>query len=463
MTDQKCLFDNETMKQFITNGFTVVKTDFPGEFHDEIYRRTSEAIAREGNPGNNLLPMVPQIQQIYDHPKVKGALTSILGPDYIMHSHRHPHVNAPESIGGRWHKDSYWGYKKMRDHHPRWVMAMYYPQDVTVENGPTGVIPGTQYFETRPENEDAAGIPMTGEAGSLIIIHFDLWHRAYPNLSGNTRYMMKFQFTRMTEPTKGHWQKPAEQLALNGDAADVRAPLWSNVWDWLSGSNGSSMAIPDTGITDIDRLSKELISDSEPERLRAAYSLPLLGVDAVPVLMNGLRHENDEVKRDACYGLGPAGVPAIPELVGSLVDNNEMIRGYAAYALGDMGNDAEGAVPELVRLVGDSSDWVRRNVSEALGNIAADAEASVPALVQLMKDEDGQVRFNSAYSLAKFGNQAREAVSVLQEGLGDENRYVQGHSAAALEKIGTTEAMNALLSLIHTSRWCPVTNKDTTF
>ena len=463
MTDQECLFDNETMKQFITNGFTVVKTDFPAEFHHEIYRRTSEAIAREGNPGNNLLPMVPQIQQIYDDPKVKGALTSILGPDYIMHSHRHPHVNQPESTGGRWHKDSYWGYKKMRDHHPRWVMAMYYPQDVTEENGPTGVIPGTQYFETRPENEEAEGIPMTGEAGSLIIIHFDLWHRAFPNLTGNTRYMMKFQFTRMSEPTRPHWRKPAEHLAFNGDAADVRAPLWSNVWDWLSCRRGSEVGIPEAEETDIHTLSRTLTSESEAERLRAAYSLPRLGAEAVPVLMDGLRHENDEVTRDACYGLGPAGVPAIPDLIGALGDKNEMIRGYAAYALGDMGSEAEDAVPELIRLADDSSDWVRRNLSEALGNIAADANTSVPALVRMMKDGDGQVRFNTAYSLAKFGSQAGEAVSVLQEGLGDDNRYVQGHAAAALERIGTAEAMNALLNLIHTSRWCPVTNKESTF
>ncbi|SVB42125.1 uncharacterized protein METZ01_LOCUS194979, partial [marine metagenome] len=180
MTDAHYLFDDEAMKQFIIDGYYVIETDFPKEFHRDIYRKTQEIIEKDGNPGNNLLPRVPEIQQVYDHSAVRGALTSILGPDYIMHAHRHPHVNPAESKGGGWHKDSYWGYRKMRDHHPRWLMAMYYPQDVTIENGPTGVIPGTQYFEARPEEEDRHGIPMTGTAGSVIVIHFDLWHRAFP-------------------------------------------------------------------------------------------------------------------------------------------------------------------------------------------------------------------------------------------------------------------------------------------
>ncbi len=459
MTDANYLFDDEAMKQFVIDGYYVIETDFPEEFHSDIYRKTQEIIEKDGNPGNNLLPWVPEIQQVYDHPAVQGALTSILGPDYIMHAHRHPHVNPAESRGGGWHKDSYWGYRKMRDHHPRWIMGMYYPQDVTIENGPTGVIPGTQYFETRPEEEDRIGIPMTGKAGCVILIHFDLWHRAFPNMTSNTRYMMKFQFTRMSEPSTPQWRNPGSALPLNGDSHSRRAPMWSNIWDWLSGQPNAKQAEHSS----IGKLSDGLLDDNEENRLYAAYTLSTLGRPAVPVLMHGLHNDVDEIKRDACYGLGPVGVPAIPDLVDALKDDSEMVRGYAAYALGDMGITAAETVPELTKLVDDPSDWVRRNLSEALGNIAQKPDKTVPALIRLMDDEDGQVRFNTAYSIGKFGVGGQDAVPALKKGLSDENRYVQGHAASALETIGTPEAVRVLMDLIHSSRWCPVTTRESTF
>ena len=140
MVDRSYLFDDDAMRDFIVNGYHVISVDKPVALHDGIYEKTKAIIDEDGNPGNNLLPRVPEIQQVYDDPRVQGALTSLLGPDYVMHAHRHPHVNPPNSRGGAWHKDSYWGYTKVRDHHPRWIMAMYYPQDTPVEIGPTGVV-----------------------------------------------------------------------------------------------------------------------------------------------------------------------------------------------------------------------------------------------------------------------------------------------------------------------------------
>ena len=291
-------------------------------------------------------------------------------------------------------------------------------QDVTIENGPTGVIPGTQYFEARPEEEDRHGIPMTGTAGSVIVIHFDLWHRAFPNMTPDTRYMMKFQFTRMSEPSTPQWQNPGSTLPLNGDSDDPRSPMWSNIWDWLSGQPDPSQAEHN----DIGKLSDELLGDNEKTRLHAAYTLSTLGQAGVPALMHGLRNEIDDIKRDACYGLGPAGAPAIPELVHALKDDSETVRGYATYALGDMGIIAAETVPELTKLVDDPSEWVRRNLSEALGNIAQKPEKTVPALIRLMDDEDGQVRFNTAYSIGKFGEGGQDAVPALKKGDGATGR-----------------------------------------
>ena len=89
------LLTDEQMQNFIVNGYVVFKTDLPKTFHQEIFEKTEQVFEEEGNPGNNLLPRLPEIQEIFDHPRVEGALTSIMGKNYLMHAHRHCHYNHP--------------------------------------------------------------------------------------------------------------------------------------------------------------------------------------------------------------------------------------------------------------------------------------------------------------------------------------------------------------------------------
>ena len=183
MIDPKYLLSDEQMRDYIANGYLVLDTSLPAALHEEIYRRTSEVLEKEGNPGNNILPRVPQLRQVFDDPALRGALTSVLGPDYIMHSHRHCHVNRGGSDGGGTHKDSYWGFNRLpRNHRTRWAMLFYYPQDVTIANGPTGVVPGSQNYLAKESWETAGEAePCLGAAGTAVLVHFDLWHRAFPN------------------------------------------------------------------------------------------------------------------------------------------------------------------------------------------------------------------------------------------------------------------------------------------
>ena len=40
----------------------------------------------------------------------------------------------------------------VREHRPYWLMAMYYPGRVSLSNGPTAVMPQTQYWATNHEH-----------------------------------------------------------------------------------------------------------------------------------------------------------------------------------------------------------------------------------------------------------------------------------------------------------------------
>ncbi|MBM3264072.1 MAG: HEAT repeat domain-containing protein [candidate division Zixibacteria bacterium] len=469
MGKKGCLFDDVMMRDFIVNGYCVVKADFPHSLHDRIYQKTEEVFEKEGNPGNNLLPRIPEVQKIFDHAAVTGALTSLIGPSYVMHPHRHPHINRALSNGGGWHKDSYWGYRKVRDHHPRWIMAMYYPQDVTIDNGPTGVIPGSHYFESHtprlPQVEGKAvdpegvGIPAVGEAGTVLIIHFDLWHRAFPNLTDRTRYMFKFQFTRMDEPDQAYWNRTSDDIPLDGFSDHARAPIWQQVWHWLAGTPEYRKPDPIQPAV----LAGALRDDSEEVRLNAAYRLAALGETGLPVLLDGLHDAKPETQRESCYGLGAFGAAALPGLLKALRSENEGARAHAVYAIGDLAERSNEAIPALVPLIDDPSEFVRRNLADTLGQIKGQPALCIPALIRLMKDPDAQVRFNTAYSLAKFGTDAAAAIPLLTDALYDENRYVQGHAAIALEQIGTPEALRVLLHQLQASRWCPFTTKESTF
>merc|ERR1712096_94595 len=136
-----------------------------------------EIFKKEGNPGNNLLPRIPMINEVFEDPWVAGAFTSVVGPDYYMQPHRHCHSNPPYSKGQNMHQDG----GKRWSHKTRRLLVFYYPQDTPEEIGPTGIIPGSHYYNTADGATITAELPLCGQAGDVTLANYDLWHRAMPN------------------------------------------------------------------------------------------------------------------------------------------------------------------------------------------------------------------------------------------------------------------------------------------
>ncbi|MBM3215160.1 phytanoyl-CoA dioxygenase, partial [Candidatus Poribacteria bacterium] len=392
MSREARLLSDEQMRGYIRDGYVSLRTSLPREFHDSVYRRMQDAFDKDGNPGNNLLPRVPEVQQVFDDPVVHGALASVLGPTYLLHAHRHPHYNAPGSPGQTMHKDSW----ARRHHRTRWMMAFYYPQDTPVEIGPTGIVPGSSYYnqpQHGPNNEGE--VPVTGEAGSITVVHYDLWHRGMPNRSDRTRFMIKFLFTRLDEPTRPTWDNLTETWA----PVDTDEPrMWRHMWRWQRGE-ASHEAVHGTGNGSIGALASQL--GAEPERVAfdAAYRLAELGPEALPSLMDGLRSESGYVRRNAAYGLTAMGSPAVQPLVDALEDARAEVREMAASALLDIGWSAESAVGALCRSAADPAVTVRRVAVEAIGTAGQRVSDGAVALASAMKDEDEWVRRNAALAL----------------------------------------------------------------
>lgn len=464
---QPLLLNDEQMRKFIAEGFLLLRTDFPEEFHLKLSEQLKDVYDKEGNPGNNLLPRIRELQQVFDHPIITGALTSVLGPHYMMHAHRHGHYNAAPKPGG-WHKDSYWGYKRMRNHHPWWAMIMYFPQDTPVELGPTGLFPGTQNYEARAFlNDDMAEeVLASGKAGTFALIHYDIWHRATANIAGKERFMLKFEFMRTEAPSSPSWdcqdpvwRKPESYFTPIAE----HELIWKETWNWLSGQIGSIADSKPADDQAIQKLALELSHDSEPVALNAVYELAARGDLGRAALLQALHHEHIHISRLAAYGLSAAGKEALPGLQAALQSERVETIVHAVFALGELRHLAESAIPSLYQLLKHHSELVRRAVVEALGMIGRPVDQVVDGLIHCLRDSDMQVRFMAGLSLSRLGPAAAAAVPQLELALNDENRYVRAHAAEALRYIDTEQARDVLIHFLFQSRWCPNTTPASTF
>ncbi len=241
------LLDDQAMQAFIIYGYLLLEPDLPPGFNQSVHQQIVEVFQRRGQPYNEILEEVPDLHTVYDHPDVRGALMSILGEDYQMNAHRHCHYMAAGDTGGQWHQD---GVNK-RHHQIRTVLAMYYPQDVTEDMGPTVILPGTQYHNTptglmRTYANFKDQIALTVKAGTVAIVHYDIWHAWMDNRSDTDRLMLKFLFDRTSEPTGPSWNTDPNSdfrvttggtwLSIDDQTAAYKHRImWRNVWLWLSG------------------------------------------------------------------------------------------------------------------------------------------------------------------------------------------------------------------------------------
>ena len=489
------LLNDEQIRHFIVNGYVNVTADVPTHIHEAIYDRTDELFAgatdfrgdRQHNPLNNILPLVPELQVVLESPEVRGALTSILGNGYVMHPHRHCHPNFLESTpSGKedgeerlmmpLHKDGHAGGKRPRHRTPRWAILFYYPQPCLAEQGPTCIIPGTQYIrefmldgERQRHEIHAEGgngtrllsegflnrnlVPMSGELGTVWIMHFDMVHSYLQNYVPLNRYGMKFVFMRTEQPTAPSWDSETDiwqPPEVNHVPYDAEI-LWTYIWNWMSGKTDLyETDRPDTTV-DVAAAVAALKTDDPNVRMKTANELGFMRTNAakaVPALVDALEDSYEPVRRNAIYALGAIGEPvvesladalgseketfdmepilhicdaahglaatgtsAVPALIAALQDERENVRASAAYALGEMGPVAAEAVDGLIALLTDESEEVRRHATSALGMIKVPVSKTVPALVAVLEDrEDTDLAFFAAQALTRMGPDATEAV-----------------------------------------------------
>jgi hypothetical protein len=422
------LIEDELARKFVARGVASVATELPEAFHRRMHERLASAISQREESG--VLARVPELHEVFDQPAVRAALAELLGPDYFLNPHSYGHVSQPGSGGHGWHKDSYVLDHTTRHPRPRWLMALYSPQELLPELGPTRFLPGWQYHEDLDELVDhAEAQALPAARGTVSLLHADMWHGAGPNLSGEARFVVKLLFERRREPAAApedaavEWQRRDE---------DVLPLLSMDVWRWLRGQHGSAPPIELEDDEQLRLLLTMLDGPVEHARLQAAYALGRVGEPALPGLVEAVRREAiaaaeslgqrrpsdpkgyNRTALPAAQALSAAGQGAVAALQRLLDDAHWYVRATAADTLGDIGPAAAAAVAALARRGDDESWWVRRNAVEALGRIGhLDGEGGA-ALIRALRDPDDRVRLNAAVALAKMVAAPGHAVDELR-------------------------------------------------
>ena len=257
---------------------------------------------------------MPELNQVFADPVVRGALTSVVGPDYVMHPHRALHNNLPGSDAQRIHKDSYWGYlRRVRNHRCRWAMIMYVPQATPLERGPTGVIPGSQYQSQRPDEALMPEVAGCLETGGFLLIHYDIWHRKMKNFTQDKRFMMKFEFIRMQEPDCAELGSSPIPLGGSTSCRVSICPL-------SGGGTGTGCAARAARTCRSTTSMPPNLTDTDPrQRLRRHQrhraAAPKRARAHLPALAALLHDPLEPIAVDAAYAMASAGADAVPLLL----------------------------------------------------------------------------------------------------------------------------------------------------
>lgn len=455
------LLTDEAMQRFIRDGYVTVESTLPKSYHDAMYARL-EPLEEDGLVGhNNLLPMVPELSELLDEPVVRGALLSILGPDYYLHFHRHDHVNHPEKVqpmtpwhlgDGRLHKDgerhAHYMVDGRRHHATRFAMLFYLPQDTTLDMGPTGIVPGSQYVP-RSALDESQRIPIPGDAGTVTIMHFDLAHGRYSaNTTDVNRHMVKFLYTRNLDPVAPSWNHESSEWTTSPDPLE---PAWQYMWDWHRGVAAS--APPDSDV-DANHLVERLHGSNVAEAIGAAYTLGNLG--SVEPLIEALTRSDEDLRFVAGYGFPPLGAAAVTPLLDLLDGAGPELCVQVADILGDIGPRAADALPVLIQLCHHRDPRVRQYAIESVGIVGQVASEAPLELVEGLRDEDALVRHHAALAVARFGPKAAALpgiVDALKENLYHGHHYVRGWSIEALQRLGTRDGLDSALRYLMATRW----------
>ena len=93
------LLSDAQVQRFLRDGYLTLQANLSADFHAQVRTQIDDLFRNEGNPGNDILPKVPDLYRVLRDERISGALASVLGPDYIRAS---PSALSPKPSWQQW-------------------------------------------------------------------------------------------------------------------------------------------------------------------------------------------------------------------------------------------------------------------------------------------------------------------------------------------------------------------------
>ena len=462
------------ISEFVENGFVTMPSSLEAGVHSGLYESTKHLFRsmRDGfNPHNNVLPMLPALWDVLDDPQLQSALRAIVGDHYLIHPHRHPHITPPTpnrtapGMMQHFHKDGHAMKPRPRHREPWWLILFYYPQAVTLNNGPTGVLPCTHVLpelmrgdpdgipEIKKQGDDLIldqnffqrrVSPITCPAGTMALCHFDVGHGAMLNVSEEYRWAIKFVVMRTERPTI---DKPLNIPTDN--------PVSHHLVSWLGHNAGEALTYLPIG----DWL-LAIKGDDSRARVNALYASGVVDdqISVRDVLMKEVHAytlDEDTIRvldcADACNGLALLDDKSpIEQLMNS---DHYAVQANGCFAAGQSGESS--FANRLIPLVNHDHPFVQRHAMSALGTLAGgdQRDAAMTALADVAhRNEDWDRRLFAVQALIRLGR-TPDLIDILKPVARDPNTYVQSFAIEQLCRIDDPAAREAVLEPLRRQRW----------
>ncbi|MCY3884986.1 MAG: phytanoyl-CoA dioxygenase family protein [Gammaproteobacteria bacterium] len=406
--------------EFLDLGYLKIQlqgSSYGRDFAARLFRRARESYRnsdleeqqrdRIQHIADTSIESIPEVKHLLSSEELNGALTSLLGKSFYRY--RHSFIHRADRFDQSFHKDSPlpWGTKGgIRSHKLEWAMVFYYPQDTMLELGPTEILPGTQYWNMdrlgtgNTHGEDRLSLDFDREkvgfspdlelrdkhlatqwqtldrftppkkievsAGSIVLVHFDLFHRATRMSNDGERYMYKFWFTRTAEP-----EVAAKSTSVRYQVRDPRRkPIVDAIGSWMGMEKTAAPFGRET-----DHSADYSARVSEADRVCNAYLKAKSG--------------DHRLLRDACSGI-------------------ESIRRASVYALATQPNLAHKAIAQLL---GSPDIHDRQCAAFLAGECCCINGPMVKNVIELVYDEESVVSRAAVVALGKIKRRQQNAIS----------------------------------------------------
>lgn len=187
----------QKVQEFVSNGYVifenVLNDPIIADLRKDVERIHMSESVDQHSPAhliNHIYSRSGRFHILVRKDPVFAFVKQLLGPDITLRfiSMRYCEPGTP---GQPWHIDyrQHWPIKMPE--HPLWmpfptVVVAYYLDDLTTENGPLWIVPGSQVGPERPENVDEhlpGEVSLMMRVGSAVVFDAKVWHRGGGNFS----------------------------------------------------------------------------------------------------------------------------------------------------------------------------------------------------------------------------------------------------------------------------------------